>query len=161
MKENLNKDFKEYCNEDIEELLEEINKYLPNLKTWQLNKSVILEEDKQILCKSILNKDNKQIGYQINIKILFDTLYKYQLIILENSIELTKNYFIENEFITEYYKTELNKEIIKRVCTYQEGNTCFKYKENNEKKETTYQKSFNEIIENLKKNNSNNRQHKK
>lgn len=130
MKGKLNLEFKEKCFSDIEEIFNEIEDYLPKMSDWQFTQSVILDTNKKILCKSILDKNDKCIGYQIKMDIFLDTLYKYRLNILENSIELVKNYTYENKLIEELFKVELDKTNIHRICIYKEDEKYLKYCEN-------------------------------
>ena len=129
MKNKLSLEFKNNCFYDIEEIFKEIEEFMPEIEIWQMNQSVVFENNKKILCRAIHDKKDKCIGHQIKIDVYLDVLYKYRLNILENSIELNKSYNVNNLQIEEFFKVQQEKEIIKRMYLYQEGDKYLKYNE--------------------------------
>lgn len=122
LKSVFNEEFLNYCQNDINDILNETIDILPNLEVWQLNKSVIFDDNKKILSKPILDENRKVLGYNINIDAFLDTLYHYKLVLKENSISLFKRYTVDNEFIEEIYKCELKDKIKIRTFSYKDGN---------------------------------------
>ena len=66
---------------DINDILNEVFKYLPKLKDWYLEQSVIFDDNKKVLFKALRNDQNEKIGNQIIIDILLDTIYNYLSIV--------------------------------------------------------------------------------
>lgn len=150
MKNSFNEDFIKYCGCDIEEIFNEVKELLPELEIWQLKQSVILDDDKKVLCRSILDDNKKCIGYKISIDAILDTVYKYRLTMLENSILLTKNYFLDGDFIQELYKSELLGVNIKRSVSYQENKRYLKYNESSDITSKSDMVSLREMFQRLK-----------
>lgn len=137
MENNLKNDFYNKCKEDIESIYKKINKYLPDLASWQLEQSVIFEKDKKILCKAITDDKNEKIGHQITIDVMEDKMYSYKLISLENNLELTKTYSQDNQLALEKTSVSLNEENIKRDCSYHIDNEISNYQETYNLKDKT------------------------
>lgn len=151
MKNKLSLEFKNNCFNDIEEIFKEIGDFMPEIEIWQMNQSALFEDNKKILCRAILDNNDRCIGHQIKIDVYLDTLFKYRLNILENSIELNKSYVIDSILIEEFFKVQQEKEIIKRVYIYQEGDKYLKYNETYDTGRTKEERdSFGEISNNIK-----------
>ena len=148
MENKLSSEFKNNCSKDIEEIFGEIKEFMPEIQLWQMHQSVVLDDNIKILCKATLDKGDKCIGHQIQINVLLDILYKYRLNILESSIELSKIYNIDNVQIKELFKVEQEKEMIKRLYIYQEGDTYLKYNENYDVTRTNEERDSFEKIRN-------------
>ena len=50
MKDCLDSKFLDYCFDDIDDILRQMEDVLPDLFIWQLKQSVIMEDDKKIFC---------------------------------------------------------------------------------------------------------------
>ena len=152
MKNKLSLEFKNNCYNDVEEIFKEIEDFMPNIEIWQMYQSVVFDDNKKILCRAILDEKDKCVGHQIKIDVYLDTLYKYRLNILENSIELNKSYTIDNILHEELFKVEQEKEIIKRMYIYQEGDKYLKYNETYDSGKIKEERdSFGVISNNIKK----------
>ena len=97
------KDSNKYRN-DINDILEEVFKYLPKLKDWYLEQSVIFDDNKKVLFKALRNDQNEKIGNQIIIDIFLDTIYNYNLIMQNDLVKLTKIYQEKDKLIKETKK---------------------------------------------------------
>lgn len=122
---------------DIANIYSDINKHIPKLKNWQLNQSVIFEENKKILCKAITNENKEKIGNTITIYFTGNDPYSYELIMFENSLSLTKKYFQDDNKIEEIIDIFLDKDYINRSCYYKVNEIDLSYKEIYNTKENT------------------------
>ena len=86
----MEKTFKNICKKDIGEILEMINDYLPDLEKWHLEQSTVFGENKRIICRSVKDKDNKKLGYDIRIHVndVEKTFFHFRYI--DNGIFLVK-----------------------------------------------------------------------
>ena len=125
---NILKDSNKYRN-DINDILNEVFKYLPKLKDWYLEQSVIFDDNKKVLFKALRNDQNEKIGNQIIIDILLDTIYNYNLIIQDDSVKLTKIYQEKDKLIKETKKITINDDEITRKCVLNVNNCKTKYEE--------------------------------
>ncbi|MGM9878925.1 MAG: hypothetical protein ACI31R_02750 [Bacilli bacterium] len=123
---------------DINNIYNEINKHIPYLKNWQLNQSVIFEENKKILCKAITNDKKEKIGNKISIYFTEDSLCLYELINSKNSLSFIKSYTEDEKIIKEIINISLSKNLLSRSCLYKENEKELSYKEiYNIKEDTT------------------------
>lgn len=123
-KENI---FRFFCQKDIEEIFDIVDKYIPECDIDNLNQSIIYEEDKKIICRSIKNKYNEKVGKELIIQI-YDTGDIYRIKDNENYIKYEKN----NHNTKEKVKITLENYTIKR---------CFLYK--NKDVELTKEETYN------------------
>lgn len=129
---------------DIANIYSEINNHLPHLKSWQLNQSVIFEENKKILCKAITNEKKEKIGNTVIISFTENSPYSYELTMLENRLSFVKSYFQDNDAIREKTDIFLDENYINRSCNYKVNEIELNYEERyNLKDDTT------EIITNV------------
>lgn len=129
MKECFEMDFKNVCKFDIDDLLFQIEEFMPKLKLWQMKNSVITGDNFRVLCKEIFNEDGVSIGYSINAKVMEDILYNYDLILRKNEISLTKSYLFDGDLIKEYYDVFYDGENVIRLCSYERDEKAFEYSE--------------------------------
>lgn len=151
MKECLNLDFKKVCKLDIDDLLFQIEEYMPKIKTWQMNSSVIMGDNFKVICKGILDAENKNVGYSINVNAYEDVFYNYDLILHENCICLDKTYTHEENLIKESYQVAYDGKTVIRACSYQEGEEMFNFYDVSPLENINYGKeSLTDICNNLK-----------
>lgn len=122
---------------DIDNIYIDINEHIPKLKNWQLNQSVIFEENKKITCKAITNEKKEKIGNTITIYFSGNNPYSYELIMFENSLSLIKKYFKDNNKVEEIIDIFLGESYINRSCYYKENEVGLSYKEIYNIKENT------------------------
>ena len=151
MKDCLDSKFLDYCFDDIDDILRQMEDVLPDLFLWQLKQSVIIEEDKKIFCRAIFNDQRKCVGYMINAEVFNDTNYKYQLIMLKKSICLMRDYSIGDNCIQEVYRAELNDDNIVRDVIYKENGKYLKYEDTSSRCLSNPKNGLSEIMENLQK----------
>ena len=123
----MEKDFKIICKKDIDEIITIINEYLPSLEKWHLEQSAIFEENKRIICKSIKDRNNIKIGYDIRIHINGDQNVFVHFRYTNNSIFLIKKMWIDKNHITLNMNVSLiNNEIIRKISIKDEnGNSSY------------------------------------
>jgi len=129
LKDKLSVEFKNKCFKDIEEIYGEIEAYVPELQLWQMQQSVVIDDNAKVLCRAILDNEDKISGYQVKIDVFGEDECKYRLVILENSLEYTKDYIEDGSVIRELYKSELDGASINRMCIYQKNHNYLKYDE--------------------------------
>ena len=148
----MNQKFKNICEKDIIKMICMIEKQLQNIEKWYFNQSIIYEDNKKIICRSIKDNENYKIGNEIRIHINEDKSIYYFLKYKDKSI-----YFLEKEGSkTKMIYVALNDIIVKRqieITNAQEKNS---YKEeycvlnNKDIEKYNNSKSLEEIINSLK-----------
>ena len=148
----MNQSFRSICEKDIIEVLSMFEKYLPNLEKWYFNQSIIYEDNKKIICRSIKDNENYKIGNEIRIHVIENKSIYYFLRYKDKSI-----YFLEKEGSnTKMIYVALNDILVKRqieITNKQEKNS---YKEeycvlnNKDLEKYNNSKSLEELINSLK-----------
>lgn len=94
----MEKTFKNICKRDIGEILKMVNEYLPSLEKWHLEQSAIFGENKRIICKSVKDKNNNRLGYDIRIHVNDNENSFFHFRYTDNAIFLIKKVWIDEEF---------------------------------------------------------------
>ena len=153
---DITKDYKESKLNNLKSLYLDLkdNNYLIFDKGYR---EYLLTKNIYILGYSMLEPYQKEMLNSINTNYLditsnlsIDTVYKYRLTMLENSILLTKNYFLDGDFIQELYKSELLGVNIKRSVSYQENKRYLKYNESSDITSKDDMVSLREMFQRLK-----------
>lgn len=82
--------FRFLCQKDIKVIYDIVNEYLLDCDIDSLNQSIIYEEDRKIICKSIKNNYNEKIGKELVIHV-YDTGDTYKIKDRLDSIIYEKN----------------------------------------------------------------------
>lgn len=113
---------------DIEDIFDFVGLYIPNLENWYFDQSIIFEDNKKIIFKAITS-NNKKIGNQISIVNIGDNVFNYDLVLLEDSVSLSKSYVKDKKFIKENMKIEIGDSYFERECHYFVEGEKYNYKE--------------------------------
>ncbi len=125
--DNFNKRFDERFGVEIESITDEVFKYFPEIKNWQLNNGINCDKDIKFLSKPIYDTVNCLIGHKVNVDIISLSL-KYRLIYKKDSFEYLKTSKNNNEVYQEYYKIVLNGDIYRKIYLNKKNNEYIKYK---------------------------------
>ena len=127
MKDKFNSDYYNVFRKDIDDIFDKFDSYIANLDDWYFDQSVILEDDKSIVFKSICDGD-KKLGNQIITKCFGDNA-SYNLIILDNFISLTVSSYENNNLVKESRKITFEDNVCIRECSVSVNDNDFKYRE--------------------------------
>lgn len=127
MKNIFSEEFKRNCYLDICEIFSFVDEFMPELEDWQMKNSVFIDDNKRITYKTLLRFDGTFDGYEANIEVYLDKLYRYNLVVKENMLDLSINYTEDNKQCKERYKTSSYNNIPRRLCSYRKGMNSFKY----------------------------------
>ncbi len=130
MEKNFVAEFKLVCEKDINSILNQIYALAPEIKDWKFYQSIILDENKKILYKTLNNKFGNKIGTQIDIDIMLDTMYSYNFKCLKDLISFTKCYEHEGKQIKEEKIISLKGDTVNRFFSYSENDKSINYSEN-------------------------------
>lgn len=147
----MEKTFKNICKRDIGEILKMVNEYLPSLEKWHLEQSAIFGENKRIICKSVKDKNNNKLGYDIRIHVNDNENSFFHFRYTDNVIFLIKKVWIDGDSSTLNMNISLiNNEIIRKV-SYKNDNEIVLHEESyNINNDTDLQSYFDtESLENI------------
>lgn len=116
------------CEKDIKEIYGIVEPYLPDFEVGHLEQSVIYEQNKKILCRSLKNDKKTVIGHEIAIYV-YDTGEIVRLIKRENSLKLERHYYGNNDLVKKMIKVCDRNDIVKRYFTYCDGTQKIQYDE--------------------------------
>lgn len=105
--------FRFLCQKDINQIYEVVEEYLPDCDVDRLTQSIIYEEDRKIICRTIKNKDNEKVGKELIIQV-YETGDIYRIKDKEDCIKYEKI----NKNTKEKIKIILDEYTIKRCFLY-------------------------------------------
>ncbi len=111
-------------NKDVNNMLSTIDKHIPKLDNWYLNQSIVFEDDKRIVFKSI-TKDDKNVGNRVSV--IFNNEDKIDFIRLNNCITLSKRYIKDNSSVCEYMSVLVCDDVAYRNVVYSVDNEEYSY----------------------------------
>ena len=111
MKDCFGAEFVKICKFDIDDILFQVEDFMPKLKLWQMKSSVITGDNFKVLCKEVFDTKGNSQGYNVSVSVMEDILYNYNLFLNENSISLDKSYAIDGDLINEHYTVLYDGEI--------------------------------------------------
>lgn len=126
MKNKFSNEFYDIYRNDIEDIFDNFEPYICNLKDWYFDQSVIFDDGKRVVFKSVF-LDKRKIGNEIITEYLDGSGSK--LMVLENSISLEENYFLNNFYVNSFKKIVFGDKSFSRECFVFVNNKSFKYKE--------------------------------
>ena len=129
MKDCFGAEFVKICKFDIDDILFQVEDFMPKLKLWQMKSSVITGDNFKVLCKEVFDTKGNSQGYNVSVSVMEDILYNYNLFLNENSIYLDKSYVIDGDLINEHYTVLYDGESVIRFCAYERDEEVYEYSE--------------------------------
>lgn len=128
MKKYFKNEFMCTCKKDIDSICSQIEKFLPDIKDWQLDGSVILDNDKKIICKNVTDDKEEKIGYEINVLFL-SCNRTYTFISTKSSISLESHTFENDIHLIEKEEITFENDMVIRSKSVLNGETELYFKD--------------------------------
>ena len=128
MKKYFKNEFMSTCKKDIEKICSQVEGFLPDVKDWQLDGSVILCNDKKIICKNITDDNGEKIGYEINVLFL-SCNRTYTFVSTESSVTLESHTFENDIHLIEKEEVTLQNNMVIRSKSVLNGETELYFKD--------------------------------
>lgn len=122
MNKKLNNSIDNIYSNDIKNMYDAIDCYIPKLDNWYLNQSIMFEDDKKIVFKAITDDDEK-IGNQVSI--VFNNDDRIVFTKLKDKVFLCKSYTKDNIF--EYMSVSKKNNCFYRNLMYSRNNDEYSY----------------------------------
>lgn len=128
MKKYFKTEFMSICKKDIDSICSQVEGFLPAVKDWQLNGSVILCDDKKIVCKNNTDDNGEKIGYEINILFL-SCNRTYTFVSTDSSVSLESHTFENGIHLIEKEEVTLDNNMVIRCKSVLNGETKLYFKD--------------------------------
>lgn len=128
MKKYFKTEFMSTCKRDIERICSQVEGFLSDVKDWQLNGSVILDDDKKIICKNVTDDNGERIGYEINVLFL-SCNRTYTFVSTDSSVSLESHTFENDIHLIEKEEVTLQNNMVIRSKSVLNGETELYFKD--------------------------------